>query len=203
MEETIEYRGYQIEVIQDNDVCESPRDWDNLGTMVCFHRGYNLGDKHSFDDSYDFIEFAKEEKPIMLPLYLYDHSGITMRTSSFSCPWDSGQVGMIYVDKDKVKKEWGWKRLTQARREKIYKILEQEVETYDDFLTGNVWGYNVEFEDDSDSCWGFFGDTDYMITEAKSAIDYHIEQKRKRHQEKVKTLISNQVPLFKREELLA
>ena len=30
---------------------------------------------------------------VFLPLYLFDHSGITMNTSGFSCPWDSGQVG--------------------------------------------------------------------------------------------------------------
>lgn len=33
---------------------------------------------------------------VILPLYLYDHSGITMNTCGFSCPWDSGQVGWIY-----------------------------------------------------------------------------------------------------------
>ena len=36
---------------------------------------------------------------VILPLYLYDHSGITMNTCGFSCPWDSGQVGWIYADK--------------------------------------------------------------------------------------------------------
>jgi len=31
---------------------ESPREWDNVGTMVCSHRRYNLGDEHqlSSDD---------------------------------------------------------------------------------------------------------------------------------------------------------
>ena len=44
------------------------------------------------------------EKYLMLPLYLYDHSGLAMSTESFSgraphAEWDSGQVGWIYVSK--------------------------------------------------------------------------------------------------------
>ena len=46
-------------------------------------------------------------KFVILPLYLYDHSGITMNTTGFSCPWDSGQVGWIYADADCIKKEYG------------------------------------------------------------------------------------------------
>ena len=37
---------------------------------------------------------------VFLPLYLFDHSGITMNTSGFSCPWDSGQVGWIFCTPD-------------------------------------------------------------------------------------------------------
>lgn len=38
-----DYKGYTIKIYHDEDA-ESPRDWDNLGEMVCFHRRYNLGD---------------------------------------------------------------------------------------------------------------------------------------------------------------
>ena len=37
------------------------------------------------------------DKYITLPLYLMDHSGLAMQTTSFNDPWDSGQVGWIYV----------------------------------------------------------------------------------------------------------
>ena len=48
---------------------------------------------------------------VILPLYLYDHSGITMNTCGFSCPWDSGQVGWIYasaMDSSFSRKMWRW-----------------------------------------------------------------------------------------------
>lgn len=42
----------------------------------------------------------------MMPLYLMDHSGLAMQTESFHDPWDSGQVGWIYVSKEDALKEF-------------------------------------------------------------------------------------------------
>ena len=61
----------------------------------------------------------------MLPLYLYDHSGITMSISPFSCPWDSGQVGWIYCTPDAISKNFG--SLSKENIEKSISILEVEV----------------------------------------------------------------------------
>jgi hypothetical protein len=49
--------NYLIEVEQDDNT-ESPREWDNLGTMICFHSRYNLGDKHNFssDEGREFLK---------------------------------------------------------------------------------------------------------------------------------------------------
>jgi hypothetical protein len=194
---TIDYKGYEIKILYDDD-SESPIVWDNLGTMVCFHRKYDLGDKHDFYDPDDVREYLKQNDCIALPLYLYDHSGITMSCAPFSCPWDSGQVGIIYVEVEQVKKEWGWKRLTKKRREKIEGILRSEVETYDDYLTGNVFSYTVErFGDLIDSCCGFYGDPKKsgIIEEAKSIVDYDIGKRRKEKAERLKTFVRNHVPL--------
>ncbi len=91
------YRNIDIDILQDK-LTEDPRQWDNLGTMICFHRNYNLGDEHSFSYFEDAEEYLNNTKTIILPLYLYDHhSGITMNTSGFNCQWDSGQVGVIYI----------------------------------------------------------------------------------------------------------
>jgi len=42
----------------------NPREWDNLGTMVCFHKRYNLGDepgsKHHFETPSQLLEFLEE-----------------------------------------------------------------------------------------------------------------------------------------------
>jgi hypothetical protein len=80
---------------------------------------------------------------ISLPTFLYDHSGLRMSTGRFSCPWDSGQVGFIYVSREKVREEYGWKVITKKREEKIRGYLRDEVKVYDQYLTGDVYGYTV------------------------------------------------------------
>lgn len=145
---------------------ESPRNWDNLGTMICFHKRYDLGDKHNYSsDDYNSWEemkqaIIKEENPaVILPLYMYDHSGISISTTPFSCRWDSGQIGFILVSKKKVLEEFGGKIVTAKLKERIEKILEGEVETYSQYVEGDVYGFQIVDEDDNivDSCYGFYG----------------------------------------------
>lgn len=97
------------------------------------------------------------EGMVILPLYLYDHSGITMNTTGFSCPWDSSQVGWIYADKQTIDKEYG--KVTPETVEKARQVLEGEVKSCDYFLTGQCYGFQLFKEDvEVDSCWGFLGE---------------------------------------------
>ena len=84
--------NYKIKIIPDSEPMNPREEFDHLGTMICFHRRYTLGDKHnmSLEEAQEFFYGSKDV--IGLPLFLYDHSGITMSTSVFSCPWDSVQV---------------------------------------------------------------------------------------------------------------
>jgi len=149
-----------LKIIRDEDPM-SPRDWDHLSTMACWHRRYNLGDVQLRHE--DPEEWLKENAPkgsVVLPLYLYDHSGTTMRTGPFGCPWDSGQVGWIVATPEKMRAWFDVKRVRAHHRAKAKAILVQDVQTYDHFLTGQVWGYTYEDESgNGDACWGFFGDT--------------------------------------------
>lgn len=155
----------KLKVIQDSNP-ESPREWDNLGTMICFHRRYDLGDKHNYSsDDYSGWEemkqaIIKEENPaVILPLYMYDHSGISISTSPFSCRWDIGQIGFILVSKKKVLEGFGVKRVSNKLVQKLEAILEGEVETYNQYVEGDVYGFQIVDEDDEilDSCYGFYG----------------------------------------------
>lgn len=131
---------------------ESPREWDNLGTITAKNSRYNLSDIEAYKD------FNRKDS-IYLPVYAYIHSGITISTSPFSCPWDSGQIGYIYVSKDKVRKEFNVKKITKKIREQVIKILNSEIKVYDLYLKGEVYGYEI-IEDNEviESCWGFIGE---------------------------------------------
>jgi hypothetical protein len=73
------------------------------------------------------------------------------------------------------------KRITKAAREQAERCLRQEVETYDDYLTGQVYGYVVrepvldENGDDDgtgeeESYWGFYGE-EYCKEEARHVAE--------------------------------
>lgn len=191
-----EHRGFTIYIERD-EYSDSPRNWDNLGTMACHHRNYKLGDKQVEHP----LDAVPPDAEVMLPLYLYDHSGVTMRTRPFSCYFDSGQVGYIYVTRDEILAEYGGKRLTKSKREKARRVLQAEVEIYDQWLVGDVWGYIVKDMDSVyDSCYGFFG-YDYCLNEAKSIVDNYIARERKRHVKQVKSWLRNRVPLIYRKSL--
>ena len=119
------YKNHRIALYAD-DSPESPRDWDTLGTLVCWHRRYRLGDAlpealrssrphHHDADSLDrFQAWMHQQRRMLLilPVYLYDHSGLALATTPFSCPWDSGQVGWILASHARIRTAFGVKRLS-------------------------------------------------------------------------------------------
>ena len=170
MKNIIENEKYKLEIFDDLNPC-SPREFDNLGTMVCFHRRYNLGDKTELKSS-DFSSweelenylYKEEDAFIAIPVFMYDHSGLWINTTGFSCPWDSGQIGYIYISKEKVRREYSCKRISKKLKEMMREILCSEVDLYNDYLNGNVYGFTLtdkENAEEIDSSCGFYG-TDYI-----------------------------------------
>ena len=141
----------------------------NLKTYDTF--GY-FEDEEEVDKVWEWIE----ENMIVMPLFLYDHSGITISTSR-TCRWDSGQVGFMYITKKDAVKEFGKKYFTKAVEEKAIACMESELKTYDDYLRGDVYGYRIldENGDEINSLWGFYGydhEKSGLLDEAKSNIKY-------------------------------
>ena len=164
---TITTKNYTLKLEHD-ELAESPREWDNLGKMICFHKRYTLGDDHDYRpedySGWDEMQTAiikNEDAAIILPIYMYDHSGITISTSPFSCPWDSGRIGFICISKKKIREEYSVKRITKKLIDRVTEYLKGEVETYDQYLRGDVYCFTVtnnETGEEEDSCGGFFGD---------------------------------------------
>lgn len=192
----IQFR-YKIE--QDEDPMHPRKEFDQVCKMACWHSRYKLGDEQPKESGAEFLwnlaGYTEEtpwwpeneiiEKAIsrlkkngyeILPLYLYDHGGITMNTTGFTCRWDSGQVGWIYVDKESIVSNWP--KEAHRWRKKAIEVMLGEVKEYDMFLTGDVHGYIIskweevdgeweEVDDRYDSCWGFYGE-EYCEEEAKA-----------------------------------
>lgn len=243
---TTDKSRYRIEIVLDDDPPD-PRDWDNLGTMACWHKRYNLGDKHDFSEPIDFMreladsastdeliqyicggmanglrfdehpdvenpgnrsaslmsywDFNKEwyeeysatlpldpkddylrdkilenmsigdlrrfaeRANLIIPIYLLDHSSLSMSTRSFNDPWDSGQVGFIYASHKKIAEEYGG--ISPENMEKAEKLVRGEVQNYDNYLRGECYGFRLfDRGEEIDSCWGSLGSFD----DAKEAI---------------------------------
>lgn len=163
--------GYKLEIYLDDDPVDPREEFSNVGKMICFHRKYRLGGHHGLTiDCFGSWQEVKEfiidmyGAVVVLPIYMYEHSGITISTEPFSCSWDSGQIGFIYADMDDLQDYNGDKtKLTNA--------LIDEVKEYDNYLTGNVYGYKLYEMDDNgkweqmESCWGFYGDYKCILDE--------------------------------------
>ena len=174
------YKEYKLESgkileIHYHESPESPRDWDNLGIVACPTRKYALSDEGAPDlspdacgcDSWDEVEnylIKHHDAKVILPIYMYDHSGITINTTGFSCGWDSGQVGFIYATAEKIKLEYSCKRITKKTLDRVEEILQSEIKTYDQYVTGDVYGFRLmtidretDEREEEDACWGFYG----------------------------------------------
>ncbi len=150
--DTFDYRGYNIFVDQEIEIDDffNPRKtYEPLGTMVCFHKRYMLGDNHDFDNPQELMEFVEQDDVLALPLFLMDHSGIAMRTKGFGDAdphgWDWGQVGYIYVTMEEVEEEFGNANADLRIIDKAYEVLKAEVEEYSNFISGEV--FRIEIHD--------------------------------------------------------
>jgi len=218
--DTIEYRGYKVKLYQEFEPWD-PREWDNLGRMLCAHKRYRLGDpldiaapgwsEYWADRFSGWGEVRRAiwrdfDAVVVIPLYMYDHSGITIRTYPFASHWDSGKIGYIWASRKDVMECYSRERMSDKLRDRVEKVLVGEVETYDQYVTNDVYGWVVESPEGRslDSCSGYFG-WDYarnaMLQEARSVIDWDIKHRIQDHADRVKVWIKNNVPFQYRQSL--
>ena len=185
----------KIEIFRDEDP-ESPRKWDNLGTIFARHRRYVFEDSKKETEMF-FLDAENEEEVdprncwgkeevynscgekvnvCILPLYLLDHSGLSISCNSFNDSWDSGLLGFIYATEDALKDEKFVNEKGEVNWEKAKEYLKGEIETLDQYLRGDVYGFMITYlnpltgdEEDGDSCWGFYGEKT-CLEEAKANV---------------------------------
>lgn len=159
-----EVGGLVVKLIQDSDA-QSPREYGDTGLfLVANHRDFYVpepGEKRVNGDFESLVERWKKTHWIF-PLEAYIHSGVVLALShEGNFPdrqWDVSQLGAVFAAKD----EW---RLRKSAR----KAAQGYVETWNQYLSGDVYGVVIEDEagNDLESCWGFYG-LEYAQTEALS-----------------------------------
>jgi len=160
--------GYLVTISFD-ETAESPRRWDRFGTILHLRSRYNLGDEVATREQIE--EIVNDENNICLPVYAYIHGGIIIKTKPFSCPWDSGQCGIIFCTKEQCEKEG----LTE---DKAKSLLASEISEFSQYLMGNVYRFSIkkiikcdscghERFETQESCGGYY-DMDYLKEEIKA-----------------------------------
>lgn len=150
-----------LEIYRDDNPTNPRIDFDQFGTLyIPPGNRYLSGDKNAQPISDDF-------DGVYLPVFAYIHGSITIKAGEpFTCPWDSGQIGIIYVSRDKINAE-------KISDNQALQNLKAEIELYNQYLNGEVYGFILRdnnTEEEIDSCWGFFGD-DYNTNGIRESVN--------------------------------
>ena len=200
-----------LKIYYDSDA-ENPRESIDYDSVIAYKSQYTLGEeiipepidwleeKLNVPKKYEYsnarlaeLEAIFFDRFIAKRIYLYEHSGLAVSTSPFSNKWDSGQVGYIYISKEKVRANYGAKKVGKKLKQLVLDRLEAEVEELNHYVSGDVFGFKILDSEDSvvDSCWGFYGDNflengmlDNIDTSLLGITD-----------EELKTLLKSIVPL--------
>ena len=185
--------GYKIR-ISVAEIQQNPREeFESMGTFVLAHKRYNVANETEIKtdqfNSWDDVkkEIIKQNGPcVILPVYMYDHSGValsTARTGCFADQWDSGVLGLIFVSNKTIRETYGVKRVSPKVLTKTLDALVNEVEVYGAYLNGDVFEFEILDAVGNvieDSCMGSFYGWDHtksgLIAYAEDFIKQHMER---------------------------
>lgn len=176
--ETKEVGDLTVEVDFDDDPVNPRVEYDTVGTFYHWHRRDDIGDvfvdTSDFSSMEDLVRYLREEEgmAVLVPVYLYEHSGQTINTTGFYCPWDSGQVGWIGCTEEQVQEEW------KGDAEKAREYLVGEIEDYDRYLRGDSYMAIVrEADGEIIFVYSGFDDVDDALNEGALEAEALIKQR--------------------------
>ncbi len=185
---TVEKSGYKHTIKLYPDChAEDPRDWDgHISTFALTHKRYNMANEFNwlnFNDYNSFdevLEAVKEREKIVAYRWVrgYEHGSLVLSLSAagqFSCPWDSGWMGFIFVTEESMKENYptlprdDWEKTANE-------AIEAEFKTYNAYVVGDVYCYRITGDLCDDSCCGYYSSED-AISEAESIVDAVVKHK--------------------------
>lgn len=199
--ESITYKGHEI-VIEHDESPQNPRtEWDNFTEIHCSSSRNYLGEHNhkTWDDLHAAVRKAERRGDIAFKMFAYIHSGTALSLETFHgrlpqghAEFDSGHAGYVIVKKKDIIGSWGKKNWTEKLRQKAYEVAKSDLETFDAYLNGEVYGFVID--DHGDSCWGYYS-VEEAMEEAKHSVDYTVKHNIKEHLKQLKLWIKNKVPL--------
>ena len=165
MEEDIYYKGCKIKIRQDED-SESPNEWGDEDLFLVYdHRqftvkreGFNVVSIYHWIYAKEIVKSGddvdgnyQEEMDgstelnnyFIFPVEAYIHSGVSLSLFSGTkqCGWDSSVSGYILVSRTT---QIATDDYTSVPEDKAKEYAEGLIETWNTYLSGDVWGFIVE-----------------------------------------------------------
>ena len=147
---------WRLEVTRD-DWSESPRNWDNLGQFLTRSNHYV---ESELETALDFSDYTLDELEKALEKQGYICERVSVYIGAPCCRWDSGYIGLYVVNKQRAREWFNVKRISPRLKDKIKKFMIAEVNTFDNWINGNVFEFNLfKNGEHVDSCGGFIADS--------------------------------------------
>ena len=166
--ETFERNGYKVIIEEDQDAESPSENQDEHAFIATTRNRYFEVDGPHGETASDIGENLEEREKThyVYKLNAMIHSGVYLSITSdlkqYHMGFDSGQIGFLLI--------------TRGESEIPHpdKYAEGMVETWNQYLSGDVWGYVIEDGEQNliDSCWGFYG-FEYAKEEAFAAVPYN------------------------------
>lgn len=142
------YKGFSIKVDPDEDQENPFVSWDTGFEIICGGEFTHLSS----------ISTPPTEYRKKWTVYGYSHSGLSCALTPYNDRFDSGILGELFCVADDIPD--------------MDIAVESILSNFNNWLSGEVYGYRIFFEkEEIDSCWGFFGDEDYCLSQAIEYID--------------------------------
>lgn len=166
MSQTFKVGRYTMVLEREEDAISPQEDADTGLFLVANHRSFYVpppGMK-TVPQYRNEVEDLFKDTHWMFPLEAYIHSGVVLALSGEGKfpdrQWDVSQLGMVCVAKD----EW---RLSESARKAAVSL----VETWNQYLSGDVWRWNIVDEKGEvlESCGSIYG-LEHARKEALDAV---------------------------------
>jgi hypothetical protein len=103
----------------------------------------NCEDIDSALNKYFLDNDIKKNDYVILDVYGYSHSGMSLSLTPYECRFDSGKAGYLILSKDWLRSTYDVKRITKKIIENSKYFFEGDIETLNSFLSGDVYSINL------------------------------------------------------------
>lgn len=133
---------------------------DSIRYRESWEESVLYGNPHylNLDEWSELCEALEKIGAIVLPVYMYDHSCLSVSLYPFLCPWDSGQVGVMVWSREQQEKYFCKKiRNTRKHQEQTKRIMHSLFTEWKAYVEGEVYFCELATIDGDviDCCTGF------------------------------------------------